>query len=413
MIRTLRREVTTAPIFVGWVFILAIMILIGVIVAINVFAQGLQITNLSDQVPWGLWITIDLSAIALGAGAFSISALVYLLGIKALRPIARLAVFTGLIGYTGAMLALLMDIGRPERFWHPLIYWNVHSVLWEITMCVMLYATVLITEFAPVFLETPLMKRIFPAGERLGHQLHRLTPFAAILGLALSLLHQSSLGATYGVLVARPIWFRPSLPVMFILSAVGAGATVILGVTVLYENLKRLRQIPQETRRFLALFGGLMTLGYLYLNLWDYLATNYYSHLPARVEQLALLNRFAPYGTSFWLIEVFLGAFVPAVLLLWPRTRKNDGFLMLAAVLAIIGIVVNRWNVTLSGLIVPMDWSPGVAEVFSVNAYRPSWVEWGIASLVIGYVLMAFTLGLRYLSFFGNGNYSDVDEEHE
>lgn len=408
MMQTLRRELSDS-VFRGWLLILMAMILVGVVVALNVFANGLQITNLSDQVPWGLWITIDLSSIALGAGAFSISALVYLLGIKALRPIARLAVFTGLIGYTGAMLALLMDIGRPERFWHPMIYWNVHSVLWEITMCVMLYSAVLITEFAPTLLETPLMRRIFPFGPRLGHFIHRLTPFAAILGMALSLLHQSSLGATYGVLVARPLWFRPSLPVMFILSAVGAGATVILGVTVLYENLKRQRQVPPETRRFLALFGGLITMGYLYLNLWDYLATNYYSHLPARVEALSLLNRFAPYGTSFWLVEVFLGAFVPAVLLLWPRTRKNDGFLMLAAVLAIVGVVVNRWNVTLSGLIVPMDWSPGVAETFSVNAYRPSWIEWGIASLVLGYVLMAFTLGLRYLNFFGE----EEHDEHE
>jgi len=410
MIRTLRRELGD-PIFGGWVVVLAVMILIGVFAALNVFIQGLQITNLSDQVPWGLWITIDLSAIALGAGAFSISALVYLLGIKALRPIARLAVFTGLIGYTGAMLALLMDIGRPERFWHPVIYWNVHSVLWEITMCVLLYATVLLTEFAPVILETPLMKRLIPFGERLGHQLHRLTPFAAILGLGLSLLHQSSLGATYGVLVARPIWFRPSLPVMFILSAVGAGAMVILGVTVLYENLVRVRQVPARTRRFLALFGGLMMMGYLYLNLWDYLATNYYSHLPARVEALEFLNRFAPYGTSFWLVEVFLGALVPAVLLLWPRTRRNDSLVMLAAVLAIIGIVVNRWNVTLSGLILPMDWSPGVADVFAANAYRPSWIEWGVASLVIGYVLLAFTLGLRYLKFFGDPEHSTHDED--
>jgi molybdopterin-containing oxidoreductase family membrane subunit len=400
MIRTIKQEFDRNPLFGGWVTVLVAMVLIGVFTALNVLISGLQITNLSDQVPWGLWITIDLSAIALGAGAFSLSALVYLLGIDSLRPIARIAVFTGLIGYTGAMVALFMDIGRPERFWHPLIYWNVHSVLWEITICVMLYATVLITEFAPVVLESDFMKRIFPNGPRLGHFLHKFAPFAAVLGLALSLLHQSSLGATYGVLVARPIWFKPSLPVMFILSAVGAGATTVLGITVLYENFKRERQIPTRTRNVLAMFGGMMLLGYLYLNMWDYLATNYYSHLPARVEAIELLNRFAPYGTSFWLVEILLGVVIPAVILLTPALRKRDGLVMTAAVLAIIGIVVNRWNVTLSGLIVPLDWSPGVADVFPVNAYRPSWVEWGVASLVIGYILMAFTLGLRYLPFF-------------
>lgn len=410
MIQSVRRELTKDPVFGGWLMILVTMLLIGVFTALNVLISGLQITNLSDQVPWGLWITIDLSAIALGAGAFSLSALVYLLRIEALRPIARLAVFTGLIGYTAAMVALLMDIGRPERFWHPTIYWNIHSVLWEITICVMLYATVLITEFAPVVLESDFMKRIFPAGPRIGHVIHRFAPVAAVLGLGLSLLHQSSLGATYGVLVARPIWFKPSLPVMFILSAVGAGATVVLGVTVLYENLIRQRKIGKDTRNLLAMFGGLMTAGYLYLNLWDYLATNYYSHLPARVESIALLNRVAPYGTSFWLVEVLVGALIPIIILLTPALRRRDGLIMTAAVLAIIGIVVNRWNVTLSGLIVPMDWSPGIADVFPVNAYRPSWVEWGVASLVIGYVLMAFTLGLRYLPFFPDDD--DTDEQH-
>ena len=49
-----------------------------------VFWKGLGITNLTDLVPWGLWITIDLSSIALGAGAFSLCAGVYLFGLEAL-----------------------------------------------------------------------------------------------------------------------------------------------------------------------------------------------------------------------------------------------------------------------------------------------------------------------------------------
>jgi Ni/Fe-hydrogenase subunit HybB-like protein len=65
--------------------------------------------------------------------------------------------------------------------------------------------------------------------------------------------------------------------------------------------------------------------------------------------------------------------------------------------MAVIGVVINRWNVTLSGLIVPLDWSPGVAEVFSVNAYQPAPVEWGVALGIIGYALLAFSLGLRFM----------------
>jgi Ni/Fe-hydrogenase subunit HybB-like protein len=411
MIKSIWRDITKDPAFTTWLIILGFMLLAGLYSGINIFVFGLGLTNLTDNVPWGLWITIDLSAIALGAGAFSLSALVYLLRVERLRPIARMAVFMGLVGYTSAMIALLMDIGRPERFWHPIIYWNIHSVLWEITMCVILYASVLLFEFAPILLESKPVRAVIPWGPRFGHFLHRFAPFAAVLGLMLSLLHQSSLGATYGVLVARPIWFKPSLPVMFILSAVGAGSTLILGVTVFYENVARKRQIGKQTREALAMFGGLTTLAYLYLNMWDYLATRYYSHLPARIENIALLNRFAPYGTSFWLVEVLIGAVIPAVILLAPVLRKQDGLVILAALFAVTGIVVSRWNITLSGLVVPMDWSPGVANVFGVNAYRPGWYEWGVATGVLGYALTALTLGLRYLPMYETGH--EHEEEHE
>jgi molybdopterin-containing oxidoreductase family membrane subunit len=305
------------------------------------------------------------------------------------------------------MLALAMDIGRPDRFWHPMVYWNIHSVLWEITICVILYSTVLFVEFAPILADSKIVSSRFEWAPRVGHFIHRFAPLAAVIGLGLSLLHQSSLGATYGVLVARPIWFKPSLPVMFILSAVGAGVAFILGLTIFYENLVRQRKIDARVRNSVAVFGGLMTLGYLYLKLWDFLSTNYYSHLPARVDDIALLNRVAPYGTSFWLVEVFLGALVPAIILLTPALRKRDIWIFVAAALAIVGVAVNRWNVTLSGLIVPLDWSPGVANVFPVNAYRPNWIEWGVGVGVVAYALAFFSVGLRYLPMF-----PDEDPHH-
>lgn len=411
MIGAIRQEVRAAPTFALWSLFLFGLATIGLISGILIFINGLEITNLTNQVPWGLWITVDLSAIALGAGAFSLSTIVYIFRVRSFEPIARIAVFVGLVGYTSAMLALLMDIGRPDRFWHPTIYWNIHSVLWEITMCVLLYSAVLLVEFAPIMLESKFVTRYFKRGPQLGHFLHSLTPLVSIFGLGLSLLHQSSLGATYGVLVARPVWFKPSLPVMFILSAVGAGATFTLGLTVIYENLVRKRQLAERTRNLVAMFAGLMTMGYLYLKLWDYLATSYYSHLPSRVEDFNLLERTTPYGASFWWIEVFLGALVPAIILLAPRLRQNDAWIVLAMVLAMAGIIVNRWNVTLSGLIVPLDWSPGVADVFPVNLYTPSLVEWGVAIGVVGYALLMFSFGLRYLPMFPRpGDHHHGDE---
>ena len=402
LVGTFRRQAQKTPLLIWWLLFLSVLLAVGVVSGLMVLINGLQVTNLSNTVPWGLWITVDLSAIALGAGAFSLSTIVYIFRVKTFVPIARMAVFVGFVGYTSAMLALVMDIGRPDRFWHPLVFWNIHSVLWEITMCVVFYSSVLVFELAPPVLESDIVvNRLgFKRGPQLAHLMHRFTPVVSVVGLGLSLLHQSSLGATYGVLVARPIWFKPSLPVMFILSAVAGGGIFTLSLTVLYENVVRKRQITPQLRNMIAMFGGLMMMGYLYLKLWDFLATSYYSHLPERVNDAALLESTTPYGLTFWWIEVLIGAFVPAVIMLTPRLRRVDIWVILAGVLAVAGTITNRWNVTLSGLIVPMDWSPGTGELFAVQKYIPSLAEWGVAIGVLGYALLMFTLGLRFLPLF-------------
>ncbi len=410
MINTLRRDVEARPLFYGWLSFLGLLLLFGTIAGISVLLNGLVVTNLTNQVPWGLWITVDLSAIALGAGAFSLSTVAYIFRVKSFEGIARMAVFVGFVGYTAAMLALLMDIGRPDRFWHPTVYWNIHSVLWEITMCVVFYSMILVFELSPAVLESDIVSRRFKRAPQLAHLMHRFTPLVSIFGLGLSLLHQSSLGATYGVLAARPVWFKPSMPVMFILSAVAAGGTFTLGLTVFYENIIRKRQITWRLRSQIAAFAGILMLAYLYLKMWDFLATSYYSHLPARVNANALLQSTTPYGVTFWWMEVILGALVPAVILMTPRFRSKDSLLIIAAVLAILGIIVNRWNVTLSGLVVPMDWSPGVADLFPVHRYTPAWTEWGVAIGVLGYALLMFTLGLKFLPLFPKAHGEHAEE---
>ena len=388
-----------------WIALLIVMIAVGLWGAVQVLLYGLQVTGLSDQVPWGLWITQDLTSIGLGAGAFTFSAIVYLFSIKRFGAMARVAVFVGFLGYTSAMLALAMDIGRPDRFYHPLIYWNMHSVLWEITWCVILYSTVLIMEVLPIVFESEFFDNK-PKWRLFGHYLHKAAPVFALIGLALSMLHQSSLGATYGVLSGRAIWFKPSLPVMFIISAIAGGISMTLLLTLIVGKLTNCRKITRDLQFEISRIIGYIVLGYIYIKLWDWAATSYYSQ--AHAETLARLQATTPYTQTFWWLEIVFGGLVPALILLYRPLRHNDRYVMIALGLIVMGVLVNRWNVTLSGLVAPPQWSPGVLGNLVVATYLPTLTEAAVAIGIAGYALLGFTLGVRYLHLYPEQCEADI-----
>lgn len=218
--------------------------------------------------------------------------------------------------------------------------------------------------------------------------------------MTLSLLHQSSLGATYGVLSGRAIWFKPSLPVMFIVSAVAAGTALTLFLTILAGRFMNQDLISESLKLRIARFSGYVMLVYLYLKLWDWAATSYYSHAPGTADALLRLQLTTPYTQSFWTFEVLLGALIPAVIFLYPAFRRNDKLLVIGLGLAVMGLVVNRWNVTLSGLVVPPQWSPGVLGHVITSPYFPSPTEIAVTIGILGYAFLAFALGVRHLPLY-------------
>ena len=93
------------------------------------------------------------AGIGLGAGGFTVAATVHVFNLKRYRPILRIALLTALLGYALMAMALIIDIGRPYRIWHPVVMWGEHSVLFEVAWCVILYLNVLALELAPAVCE--------------------------------------------------------------------------------------------------------------------------------------------------------------------------------------------------------------------------------------------------------------------
>lgn len=393
-------------IFPYWIGLLILGLGFGVVGGYQVFRYGLQVTDLSNQVPWGLWITIDLSSIALGGSAFVFGVIVYLLRYKRFEIIGKLAVILGFLGYSAAALILLFDLGQPLRFWHPVVFMQPHSLLWEITMCVILYLTVLVLELFPTIVEHPLFER-FPILAQISHFIHRFGPLLAAVGLTLSLLHQASLGATYGVLSGRGMWFNQTAPVIFVASAMGGGSALLFFMSVIVFRVMRPGLVKDDVLYDIARIAGGIVLVCIYIRLWDWASVNYYSFDHEISLQTALLNQISPYTETFWIGQV-LFALVPGYILLRARRVRNFKYLMLAALGPIICVIITRWNYNFSGLIASITYDPYTPTV-QLNSYIPTWQELAVGIGVISYWLMGFSLAARFLPFKSS---SDHHQDH-
>ena len=359
-----------------WTFVLAVIWALGLYATFTRFFYGLgAATNLSDQFPWGIWIGFDiLVGVGLAAGGFAIAATVYIFNLKEYKPIARSTILTAFLGYLLVIGALLFDLGKPYNVWHPIIMWNPHSVMFEVGWCVMLYTTVLFLEFLPVVLERFRLERPLRI-------IRSITVPLVILGVILSTLHQSSLGTLYVIVPNKlhPLWYSGILPLFFLMSAVGGGLAMVI-----FESYLSARAFGKELE--IKLLSQLSRVLVVVLGLY----------LVVRLQDMASRGAlaYALDGSTesyFFLAEIFLGFVLPMILFLIPKVRTNLGGLFLGAVLVLVGFVMTRLNVAITG----MTRSSGVE-------YLPSWMEVAVTLSVVAAGIVIFRFAAKFLPIFSD-----------
>ena len=369
--------------FTFWKVVFLALMAAGFYATVVRFTQGLgPSTNLSDQFPWGIWIGFDvLCGVMLAAGGFTLTAAVHIFNIKRLRPIIRPTLLTAFLGYVLVCVALMFDLGRPYRIWHPLIMRNPHSVMFEVAYCVMLYTSVLALEFSPIVLER------FKLEKPLKIIRGVLVPLV-IGGVILSTLHQSSLGTLYLIMPEKlhPFWYSPLLPVFFFISAIAVGlAMTIFESSMSAKHFGRQLELPilQELGRVLVVVLSV----YAILRFEDLLHRG--------VLGLALKPGYEMY--LFWL-EVAL-ILAPLALLLRKKVRSTPGGLYVAAVLVVLGFITNRLNVSITGL-----------ESAAGLHYVPKWTEIAVTGAIIAAGFALFGLAVKYLPIFPAEEHHPVAE---
>lgn len=350
--------------------VVAAILLVGLPVIVYRFIYGLgAVTNLTQESPWGLWIGFDvLCGVALAAGGYSMALTVYIFRLEKYHPLVRPAVLTGFLGYFFVVIGLLADLGLPWHLPVPVVYsFGTLSVMFEVAWCVCLYLIVLAFEFTPpVFewLNWPRARAIALA----------MTIPLTIFGFMLSTMHQSSLGALFLLAQGKmhPLWYSPYVPLFFFVSSIAAGLSMVivesgLSHLVFREQLAEHGHVDLDDLAIgLARGAALVLLAYFFLKVqglidsgrWDLLNTNY----------------------GYWyLFEMFGFVLAPAILYGWAARRRAAGVIRVIAAWTVIGLIVNRLNVT----IIAMNWQRTVS-------YVPSWMEVLVSVTIVTIGLQVF-----------------------
>ena len=374
----------------------------GVIVLILIAINGLAfllvrfvfgigaVTNLNDQYPWGIWIGLDVAAgVALAAGGFTTAAIGHIMHNDKYETIIRPALLTAMLGYTFVALGVTVDIGRWYYIWHPLIYWNGNSALFEVGICVMIYASVLYIEFLPIVTERFIGRVNLPGilsrfNKLIDGLLHKLdkglskTMFIFIIaGVVLSCLHQSSLGTLMIIAGPKmhPLWQTPVLPLLFLLSAIAVGFPMVIMESITASKsfgLKPETSVLTSLSKFIAPLLGIYLIGKL-------------GDMVIR-ETFVYLTEFNSISLLFG-IEVIIGVIVPLRMFLSPAVRKSPSGLLIASLLVIFGVLMNRFNNFITAYNPP----------YAIESYFPSIGE---ISVTLGFVALEILIYRLFVKIF-------------
>jgi len=369
------------------VMVLLTLMGIAFVVAMVRYIYGIgAISNLSYSYPWGFWISFDLfTGVAIGSGAFVMAAIVYIFELKEFKPLLKPSVLTGFLGYIMVVIALLVDLGHPERIWYMMIHMNGTSVLLEIGICVMSYLTVLAIEFAPVVFEG--LK-----WDKWAHLIHRFIMPFVILGVVLSTLHQSSLGSLLLIQPAKlyPLWWTPILPILFFISAVSIGLAMII-----FESSVSSRYFHR----------GLET--HLLEKLGRAIPIVLAVYLIVRFTQLAISNDLQYLFNSglmsilFW-TEIIVGSVIPLILFSIKKIRQSENGLLISAIILLVGMILDRFDVSWFAVRHP-DPLTYIPNLMQFNAhYWPSLPEVSVSVGIFAAGILTFGLVAKYLPLFEN-----------
>ena len=383
---------------------------IGAVGVFQRLTEGHGPAGYGSYIPWGMWVAAYVYLIGLSAGAFLLSALVYVFDVRRLEPVGKLALFTALVALFGGLLVIWLDLGRMERFWYVYAYGRPTSMMAWMVWLYTAYSVLILVElwFA---LRHDLAR--WCARSDLQGALARLLTFGfrdvsaeaaafdrralrllGTIGVPLAIAFNGGVGALFAAVAARPFWNASIFPVVFIIGALASGGALLTAVVAFFWPER-----GTTNHRELVAFLGRMTLGLLLVYLlleWAEFSIALYGQVPGQSSPYREIIS-GQYWWVFWLIHIVAGSIIPIMLL--TQLARSVTWVGLAGALIAGSFIAVRLNVVIPGLVTPQLEGLESAYVDSRLSftYFPSMMEWLVVVFVGALMVGLFYAGYRLL----------------
>jgi Ni/Fe-hydrogenase subunit HybB-like protein len=363
----------------AWLAFLIGVLAIGAVAAVIALPPGWEVFGTTPTVEWGVLIIGYVGFAIMTSGLCLASSLGTVFGVDRFRPLEKRHAILAVLCLTSAFGIIALDLHWPIRLvFGAILAPSPSSPMWWMGVCYGGYLGLLLVEVWSMFSDHP-----------------RLHQWACTLAAGMAIVAPTTLGAVFGVLVARPSWNGPFTPLLMVASAFVAGVS-LLGIVL--AIVVRLRRSGFERAERLAVPGlrWLLVIGLVVIAIL--LVRSVVAGLDGDVRGLRETTEavlFGPLAIPFWVLRVGVGLALPMLLMIVPVTRTPTG-LLLASAGALTGVFTDRWLFVLAGQIVPVTASAGVVSS-PYASYGPSPVEIAIVLGAGAFVALGYTLAERYL----------------
>jgi molybdopterin-containing oxidoreductase family membrane subunit len=380
--------------YYAWCFLLLAIIAAGVLFYLKQHDVGLYATNMNDQVSWGLYIANFTYLVGAAAAAVLLVIPAYIYQFKPIKEIVVLGELFAASSITMAILFVMVDLGRLDRFWHMLPFIGSMNfpkslLAWDVLA---LNGYLVLNILIPVYLLVKFYYRKDPNWKFILPFILISVPWAVGIHTVTAFL--------YNGLPARPFWNASILAPRFLASAFCSGPAIII---IIFQIIRKTSAVKLEDS---ALFKIAELIAYaMFLNLFllgSEIFKEYYSHsvhiasFEYLFEGLHGHNQLVP-----WIWAAMAMNVIAFIIFLIPQTRKRLTTLNLGCLLVIVGVWIEKGP----GFVIPGFVPDPLGEI---HEYLPNLLELMVSFGIWAVGLLIFTLLMKVAIPIETGEFSHV-----